>query len=186
MSGHGTFMRMALAIGDLGSPFYQEERQRDVWNEASAVGFQAMLWLGAIVATVMIWVGRETAVPYALGLMAIVAAGSFITVRYAHGSGVNSVSPGRMLRVATILYLALLGAFAAGLLVSVDWYAGGFQGGAAVGAAVGCALGVVLVGGLAAWRRFRQSGNADAAISRAPVGRVSSRIAAAAVCVNLL
>ncbi|MBK5221936.1 MAG: hypothetical protein JJE52_03485 [Acidimicrobiia bacterium] len=38
------FMRTAARIGDLGSPLYDEERRRDVWNEASAVGFQIMLW----------------------------------------------------------------------------------------------------------------------------------------------
>src|SRR5690242_18627048 len=32
------FVRWAGVVGDLGSPFLAEERQRDVWNEASAVG----------------------------------------------------------------------------------------------------------------------------------------------------
>ena len=31
------FIRTAAVIGDLSNPFYGEERQRDVWNEASAV-----------------------------------------------------------------------------------------------------------------------------------------------------
>ena len=31
----GWFVRAAAAIGDLSNPFYGEERQRDVWNEAS-------------------------------------------------------------------------------------------------------------------------------------------------------
>lgn len=62
----GVFMRVASAIGDLGSPFYDEERQRDVWNEASAVGFQAMLWSSLVAANVMIWVGGAAASPYTL------------------------------------------------------------------------------------------------------------------------
>ncbi len=36
-------VRSAELIGDLGNPFYAEERQRDVWNEASAVGLQLLL-----------------------------------------------------------------------------------------------------------------------------------------------
>jgi hypothetical protein len=35
------FLRAAGAIGDLGNAFYREARQRDVWNEASA-----LLWSG--------------------------------------------------------------------------------------------------------------------------------------------
>ena len=33
----GWFVTAAGIVGDLGSPFYREERRRDVWNEASAV-----------------------------------------------------------------------------------------------------------------------------------------------------
>lgn len=33
------FVRAAAVVGDLDSPFSAEERDRDVWNEASAVGF---------------------------------------------------------------------------------------------------------------------------------------------------
>jgi hypothetical protein len=40
------FVRLAAGVGDLGNPFYREERQRDVWNEASAVGMQLTLWAG--------------------------------------------------------------------------------------------------------------------------------------------
>lgn len=52
----GWFVRAAAAVGDLGNPFYREERRRDVWNEASAVGFQLMLWLGLAAAAAMIWI----------------------------------------------------------------------------------------------------------------------------------
>ncbi len=30
------FVRAAAAVGDLGNPFYDEERQREVWNEAAS------------------------------------------------------------------------------------------------------------------------------------------------------
>ncbi len=38
------FMKAARTIGDLDDEFYHDERQRDVWNEASAVGFQLAQW----------------------------------------------------------------------------------------------------------------------------------------------
>lgn len=41
----GFFDRVTARIGDLDDPFYAEERDRDVWNEASAVGFQLLLWV---------------------------------------------------------------------------------------------------------------------------------------------
>ena len=57
------FLRTAERIGDLGSPFYREERQRDVWNEASAVGFQVLLWLLPLAAVASVWMGGAGAVP---------------------------------------------------------------------------------------------------------------------------
>lgn len=166
MSEHGLFMRVASAIGDLGSPFYEEERQRDVWNEASAVGFQAMLWSSLIAANVMIWVGRATAVPYALGLMAIVGGASILAVVYAERSGVQVEhalpleGPGRLGRPAVVLFALLFATFSAGMLVSVDWAAGGFTAGAAVGAAVGAVGGAVYMVARLVWRRRRATGGA--------------------------
>jgi hypothetical protein len=40
---HNWFVRVAAVIGDLSNPFYGEERQRDVWNEASAVALQVLI-----------------------------------------------------------------------------------------------------------------------------------------------
>lgn len=143
MSEHGRFMRVASAIGDLGSPFYEEERQRDVWNEASAVGFQAMLWSSLVAANVMIWVGRATAVPYSLGLLAIVGGASILAVGYADRAGVQVEhtlpldAPGRLGRPAVVAFGLLFAAYLAGLLTAADWAAGGFTAGAAVGAAIG-------------------------------------------------
>lgn len=59
-------------MADLGSPFYREERQRDVWNEASAVGHQLVLWLGMVTAAAMVWIGGATALPYAVTLYAVI------------------------------------------------------------------------------------------------------------------
>ncbi|MDQ3276230.1 MAG: hypothetical protein M3Q39_14700 [Actinomycetota bacterium] len=56
-------MRAAAGIGDFGNPFYAEERQRDVWNEASAFGLQLLLWLSMLTATISVWVFGAPAVP---------------------------------------------------------------------------------------------------------------------------
>ena len=67
----GWFMRAAGVVGDLDHPFYEEERQRDVWNEACAVGLQVALWLGLALAAAMVWLGGSTALPYALAVFAV-------------------------------------------------------------------------------------------------------------------
>lgn len=67
------FMRAEAAVGDLGSSFYDEERRRDVWNEASAVDVQLTLWLGLVVANAMVWLGGTDGLPYAVaGLVGVV------------------------------------------------------------------------------------------------------------------
>lgn len=69
-----TFDRATRRIGDLDNPLYAEERQRDVWNESSAVGFQLLLW-GLLVAAAALSVvtGTAAAVPVSimLGLAAL-------------------------------------------------------------------------------------------------------------------
>lgn len=39
-----TMMKAMRFVGDLDDDFYKDERQRDVWNEASAVGLQSVFW----------------------------------------------------------------------------------------------------------------------------------------------
>ena len=66
------FVRLAHVVGNFGNPFYAEERQRDVWNEASAFGFQLVLWCALVVSTGAVWVVGATAVPYACVAMLLV------------------------------------------------------------------------------------------------------------------
>ena len=58
----GWFVKVAGVVGDLGNPFYREERHRDVWNESSAVGLQLVLWAGLGAAVAMVWLGGAGAV----------------------------------------------------------------------------------------------------------------------------
>ena len=55
---HNWFVQAAAVIGDLSNPFYREERQRDVWNEASAVAFQVLIWLHLLAATAVVWIPK--------------------------------------------------------------------------------------------------------------------------------
>ena len=80
----GWFVRAAGMVGDLGNPFYREERQRDVWNEASAVGLQLVLWLGLAAVAAMVWLGGAPALPYALAVLVVLGAASWVSVLYAH------------------------------------------------------------------------------------------------------
>jgi hypothetical protein len=151
---YGWFMRAAAAIGDLGSPFYREERQRDVWNEASAVGLQLMLWLGLAAATGMVWLGGAPALPYAFTLFGVVGVASWMTLLYAGALGVT-VDDADLVRLRLVPYLALLVLFLAGAARVAP--SGGFVGGLVWGGVVGGVIGLLftLWTGLRARRRGR-------------------------------
>ena len=83
---HTWFVRAATVIGDLSNPFYREERQRDVWNEAAAVALQVILWLSLLAATAAVWVIGADALPYVNAMMAIVGIASWIAILYAWSS----------------------------------------------------------------------------------------------------
>ncbi|TFV65205.1 UNVERIFIED_ORG: hypothetical protein E4P37_10900 [Bacillus sp. AZ43] len=109
-------VRSAAVIGDLSNPFYGEERQRDVWNEASAVALQVILWLSFVAATVAVWFVGEPAVPYVYTLIGIIGVASWVAVLYSWSLGVQIDNPAWLnrRRLAAVLVLAAL--LAAGLL----------------------------------------------------------------------
>lgn len=157
----GWFVRAGAAIGDLGSPFYREERQRDVWNEASAVGLQVTLWLALAAATGMVWLGGATGLPYAATLFCVVGVASWITLLYAGALGVT-IDDAALLRLRLVPYLALVVLFLVGAarVAPSGGFLGGFVQGGAWGAAAGGALAVffTLRGGLRARRQKRHAG----------------------------
>lgn len=104
----GWFVKAAGMVGDLGSPFYREERQRDVWNEASAVGLQLVLWLGMGAVAAMVWLGGAPAMPYAAAVLVVLGAASWVSVLYAHKLGVRVDDVGRVLRLRLVPYGVLL------------------------------------------------------------------------------
>ena len=145
------FVRAARAIGDLGNPFYDEERQRDVWNEASAFGLQLALWLVLLAATAVVWTVGEPSVPYALGGVGLIALVSAATALYATRLGVDVFAGARVLRLRLLPYALLLGALVAGLV-----RAGDLGESVGSGMAAGVAVGVVVTA--LAVRRSAQRG----------------------------
>ena len=153
----GWFVRTAGRIGDLGSPFYDEERQRDVWNEASAVGFQLLLWILPAAAVVSVWVGGGAAIPYALVMFLASGLASWVVISFAQARGVDlGAAEGiTVLRWRLLAYLVLLAAFCAGAVRAAP--ASSFGRGASWGLLAGAVIGIAAV----AWsqRRARPAGD---------------------------
>jgi hypothetical protein len=134
----GWFVAAASVVGDLQSPFYEEERNRDVWNEAAAVGLQLVLWLSLAAATAMVWLGGAPALPYATTVLAVVGVAAGMTILYATRLGVRIDDPRGLLRLRLIPYVGLLVAFFVGVLrvAPTDGFFGGFVHGLVVGGTV--------------------------------------------------
>lgn len=153
----GWFVTAAGAVGDLDHPFYAEERQRDVWNEASAVGLQLALLLGLAAATAMLWLGGGEALPYAAALLGVLAAASALTVGYAARLGVRfEPDVEGLLRLRLVPYGVLLVLFlvAAVRTAPADGFGGGFARGAVLGSVA--AVVVLAVSALRARRAARR------------------------------
>lgn len=146
------FTRATRVIGDLDSPFYAEERQRDVWNEASAVGFQTMLWGGLILACAMTWTGGRPQVGWAAGLLALIAVAGWLTVIQANRQGVTGRENVRMNRPRMYLYFALYTATLVGMAIhgEVD-----LSPSTIAGAVVGAAVVLVALWLAARWARVK-------------------------------
>ena len=153
----GWLMRSAEFIGDFANPFYREERQRDVWNEASAVGLQLMIWLNLVAATVMVWVGGREALPYTLTLVGLLGAASWVTVMYAARLGVRADQPQRLKRGRLAPYLVLL----AVVLLLVVGVLRATEDGASPSTVLGVLVGAGLVGLALVLAKRRDRGRGD-------------------------
>jgi uncharacterized membrane protein YkvI len=150
-------VRVAAFLGDLSNPFYREERQRDVWNEASAVALQVVVVLSLLAETAAVWIVGADALPYVYALLGIVGIAGWIAILYARSLGVHADDPQRMWRPRMIPYLAVLALLAAGLVhataqdtSSDDWST---VAGMVTGMVAGVALAVA--GSLYARKRLR-------------------------------
>lgn len=117
----GPFTRAASVIADLDSPFYAEERQRDVWNEASAVGFQTLIWLMFGLVGAMVWIGGRSMFGWALTLLLLTGLASGLTIVHANRLGVTGWEGARMRRPRLLLAGLLIGLIGLGVLVRTDF-----------------------------------------------------------------
>jgi hypothetical protein len=155
----GPFERFATRVGDLDSPFYDEERERDVWNEASAVAFQLLVWASPLVAAAVLWIGGAGVLaPVALMLIPWAAAAG-MALAYAQRHRVDpandrALSAGRLWAWAGVMVVLGGGVLRAGLEpVSVMER---FGRGVVEGAGVGLAIGGPAVALIVHWLRVRR------------------------------
>jgi hypothetical protein len=153
------FLRAARQIGDFSNPFYEEERHRDVWNEASAFGFQLFLITAFLFATVCIWLVGQPALPYVQVGMVLTGAISWLTLLYAQRLGVDVLQPQRLDRRRMLPFVALTVVLVVGMLrasgAGSTWDAA-TAAGAVTGA--GTALGL---GALAVWAARRAAARSE-------------------------
>lgn len=109
------FVRAARFVGDLDDEFYADELQRDAWNEASAVGFQSLLWIGLVSAAILPYAAGVTGAWVALGILIALIVASTVVQGYARSRGVEvySAQELRRPRLAIAIALYLIGSLGA-------------------------------------------------------------------------
>lgn len=153
------FVKAMRFVGELDSEFYADERQREVWNEASAIGFQFLSWALLAAAAVLPWVAGRTGAWVALGLLVAWAVGGFVVLTYARALEVDVYVVARLWTVRSIVTVAVYLVGAAGVILRLYLADAPDLGGTITGGAVGAAGGVAAV----AWqisrtrRRARES-----------------------------
>ncbi|MDV8021695.1 hypothetical protein [Rhodococcus sp. IEGM 1330] len=160
------FVRAARFVGDLDDDFYADELQRDTWNEASAVGFQSLLWIGLASAAILPYAAGVTGAWIAIGIIVALIVVAYVVIGYARARGIDmyTVQELRRPRLAIALALYLLGAGGAlvRLLAQGSDASAWTWIGLAFGAAVGATAGVVGV----KWHQRRRR-NAELAAEKA-------------------
>lgn len=139
MARNTPVVRAMSFVGDLDDSFYDDERQRDVWNEAAAAGFQLLLWTALAASAILPWLPGRTGTAIALGLLISVSVASLAVLSYAKAL---MVDPAVSLRLRPRLFfaLALYGVALVGMLADVRTLGTGFSAGFSNGALVGSVL----------------------------------------------
>lgn len=161
------FVRAARFVGDLDDEFYADELQRDAWNEASAVGFQSLLWIGLVSAAILPYAAGVTGAWMAVGIIVALLTVLYVVMGYARARGIDmyTVQELRRPRFAVFLVLYFLGFGGAGIRLLVHYGGGSFGPvllGAAIGAPIGLGAGVVGIR-----NRRRRVRNAELAAEKA-------------------
>jgi O-antigen/teichoic acid export membrane protein len=134
------FIKALRFVGDLDDEFYDDERQRDVWNEASAVGFQLFSWIAAVGAAILPWVAGVTGAWIGLGILLTSTIISVVTIAYARSRDVNLYTASKVWRPRGFVVAALLLIGYVGVLVRLQpdlWAEASTWAGGVVGAVVG-------------------------------------------------
>ncbi|NIL76371.1 DUF2029 domain-containing protein [Rhodococcus sp. B10] len=142
------FVRTMRFVGDLDDEFYDDERQRDVWNEASAIGFQLFQWASLIGAAVLPWVSGSTGARVSLGILVTLTVINLLTVAYSAARRVNLYTAAKVNRVRGLVVAALLAFGYVSALVKLQpetfsdasSWAGGVVGAVAGGGLVGIVI----------------------------------------------
>ncbi|PTR22885.1 hypothetical protein C8K36_11068 [Rhodococcus sp. OK519] len=113
------FIRAMRVVGDLDDEFYRDERQRDVWNEAAAVGLQLFLWVALVAAAVLPWAADVAGAWIALGLLLESLVISACVLAFARSRNVDPRETGRMARPRAVLALALYLTGAVGIIAGL-------------------------------------------------------------------
>ena len=135
------FDRLATVVGHLDHPLYDDEHQRDVWNEASAVGYQACTWGIFVFLAVAPWLGGPDASPYIVTVAAILGVAGVLAMAHAQRRGVGPWKvPGtgwaRYAVAGVLLVVMILGIAAQSRLgIDVPTVAGALVGGVVGGGA---------------------------------------------------
>ena len=116
------FTRFYRWVGNLDHPFYEEERQRHVWYEASAIGFQAMLVGVLAISAGTVWIGGQEAIKYTVGFLAVTLLNVAVFQRYVHTHrAVLHPSAADVTRPRTLIPIALATIYFAGVANALDW-----------------------------------------------------------------
>lgn len=144
----GSAERALRWMGDLDHPFYNDERQRFIWYEASTIAFQFFLFANVAVAGLMFWVGGAQALPYGLAVFAVQAIAGIVAVNYANSKYVEYVpKPSELMSGRNLVYGALVLFAGSGLvraLLDIETTSDGSSSGSFIeGAAQGAIVGII-------------------------------------------
>ena len=117
-SGMGSVERGARWIASLDHPFYDDERQRHIWYEASSIGFQLFIQLQLLVAAAAVWIGGDgTAVAYTAGFLGVLGVASIATLLYTQAKKVEYLPSATDYKSGpVVLYLVLVAAYGLGVV----------------------------------------------------------------------
>ena len=139
-----TMMKALRFVGDLDDDFYKDERQRDVWNEASAVGLQSVFWAIFVSSAILPWGAGRTGAWISLALLIVALFGSLITIIYAKRRDVDVYLLSTYGRPRVVISIALYLVAAVGIMARLE-----FDSYEESSTWVGALVGAIIGGGIA-------------------------------------